>query len=72
MPGDLQTSFGRHLRAERLRRGLSQEELGQQIGYDRTYIGGVERGERNLTLQTVEAMAKRLGLDPRDMLAPAT
>lgn len=66
--GDLQRAFGRSVRAHRLRLGLSQEALADQLGVHRTYLGGVERGERNLTLQTVERIAASLREDPVRML----
>ena len=48
-------------RARRLARGLSQEAFADLLGIHRTYIGGLERGERNVTLRTVERLAERLG-----------
>ncbi|TAN10758.1 MAG: XRE family transcriptional regulator [Rhizobiaceae bacterium] len=68
MEGDLQRAFGRNLRAYREARGLSQEALALVLGVHRTYMGGVERGERNLTLKSVERIAERLDLDPLDLL----
>ena len=59
--GDLQRRLGRNLRARRLARGLSQEAFADLLGIHRTYIGGLERGERNVTLRTVERLAERLG-----------
>ena len=52
--GDLQKTVGRNLRAYRLERGLSQEAFADVLGVHRTYMGGVERGERNLTLKSLE------------------
>jgi hypothetical protein len=40
------------------------------VGVHRTYRGGVERGERNLTLKSVERIAERVGLDPLELLGP--
>jgi transcriptional regulator with XRE-family HTH domain len=68
MEGDLQRRLGERLRAERAARGLSQEALADTLGVHRTYIGGLERGERNVTLQTVERLAERLGVDPMALL----
>lgn len=64
MEGDLQRTLGRNLRRLRKQRGLSQEDFAEVLGLHRTYMGGVERGERNLTLQSVERLAERLGVDP--------
>ena len=64
----MQLEFGRRLRAHRQLLGLSQEEFADRIGMHRTYVGGLERGERNVTLRSVERMAERLEIDPRDLL----
>lgn len=68
--GDLQRTVGKNLRAYRQAKGLSQEAFAELVGMHRTYIGGVERGERNLTLATVERYAEAIGLDPLDLLTP--
>lgn len=68
--GDLQRAFGRNLRSHREARGLSQEAFADVLGVHRTYMGGVERGERNLTLKSVERLAARIDADPLDMLRP--
>jgi transcriptional regulator with XRE-family HTH domain len=68
--GDLQRTVGRNLRTYRKARGLSQEELAQAVGVHRTYMGGLERGERNLTLRSIERIAERLGLDPLVLMRP--
>jgi transcriptional regulator with XRE-family HTH domain len=60
MEGELQRTVGRNLRAYREARGLSQEAFADVLGIHRTYMGAVERGERNLTLQTVERIADQL------------
>jgi transcriptional regulator with XRE-family HTH domain len=57
-----------NVKDRRLRLGLSQEELADICGYHRTYIGSVERGERNITLSTLEALAKALGASANDLL----
>lgn len=66
--GELQRMVGENLRRLRTERGLSQEAFADQLGFHRTYVGGVERGERNLTLRTVERLADILGVDPLDLL----
>lgn len=67
--GDLQHWLGENLRAERARQNLSQEAFADLLGIHRTYIGGLERGERNVTLRTVERLAERLGMQAHDLLA---
>ncbi|MBF4457743.1 MULTISPECIES: helix-turn-helix domain-containing protein [unclassified Pseudoclavibacter] len=71
MVGELQRSVGKNIRRIRLSRGISQEALGDVVGLHRTYIGSVERGERNITLQTLEGMAELLGVPPMELLADA-
>jgi transcriptional regulator with XRE-family HTH domain len=66
--GDLQRRLGRNLRARRLAQGLSQEAFADLLGIHRTYIGGLERGERNVTLRTVEHLADLLGDDASALL----
>jgi transcriptional regulator with XRE-family HTH domain len=69
--GDLQRTFGRNLRAYREARGLSQEALAADVfEKHRTYIGGIERGERNLSLRVVERLAAALDVDPLTLLTP--
>ena len=68
MEGDLQTAFGRNLAALRKQRGLSQEAFADLLGVHRTYMGGVERGERNLTLRSVERFADRVGVPAIELL----
>jgi transcriptional regulator with XRE-family HTH domain len=67
--GDLQRRLGRNLRSLRKAKGLSQEVFADTLGIHRTYMGGLERGERNVTLKTVERIAAALGVDPADLLA---
>jgi len=68
MEGDLQRTIGRNLRAYRQARGLSQEAFAEILGVHRTYMGGIERGERNLTLRSVERIAERIEEDPLSLL----
>ncbi len=69
MNGELQRRVGRNLRAHRHSRGLSQEAFAEAAGVHRTYMGGLERGERNLTLRSLEDIAERIGVDPLSLLA---
>jgi transcriptional regulator with XRE-family HTH domain len=66
--GDLQRRLGRNLRALRKAKGVSQEAFADTLAIHRTYMGGLERGERNVTLRTVERIAATLGVDPSDLL----
>lgn len=68
MEGELQRTFGKNLRAYREAEGLSQETFADVVGVHRTYMGGVERGERNLTLKSVERIAAVLRMDPVELL----
>lgn len=68
MEGELQKAFGRCLLAHRKARGLSQEAFADKLGFHRTYMGAIERGERNLTLKSVERIAGRLGVDSLTLL----
>ena len=70
MQGDLQRALGENLRTLRVGRGMSQEDFAEFLGVHRTYMGGVERGERNLTLRSVEKLAERLDVDPVSLLRP--
>lgn len=58
--------FGKNLRAARLQKGLSQEQLAFETGLHRTYIGGIERGERNPTIENVAKLAVALDQSPAD------
>ena len=68
MEGDLQLVLGTNLRARRLAKNLSQEALGEAIGVHRTYIGALERGEKNPSLRSLERLAARLGVEPLSLL----
>jgi transcriptional regulator with XRE-family HTH domain len=59
---ELLEKFGEKVREERLKRGLSQEELAARAGVHRTYIGMIERGEKNITLLNIEKVAEALDL----------
>lgn len=57
---DVRIRFGKAVRAHRKKLDLSQEEFADMCGLDRTYIGGIERGERNISLVNIERIARTL------------
>lgn len=59
---ELLEKFGEKVREERFKKGLSQEELAAKAGVHRTYIGMIERGEKNITLLNIKKVAKALDL----------
>lgn len=63
---EVQKQFGRRIRELRQQRGLSQEQLAFSCNLDRTYIGSVERGERNISLVNIHTIAAALGISPRE------
>lgn len=58
--------FGAGVRAERKARGYSQEAFADHIGIDRSYMGGVERGERNLSLTNIMRIIVGLDMKPSE------
>ena len=60
--------FGNKVRDLRTAQGMSQEVLAQKSGLHRTYIGGIERGERNISLINIEKIAKALKLSITDIV----
>lgn len=58
---DILKRFGARIRELRHEKGLSQEKFAAKCGLDRTYVGSVERGERNIALKNIEKIAKALG-----------
>ena len=59
---DILQRFGQRVRKLRKECGWSQEEFADHCGLDRTYVGGIERGERNVALRNIEIIADTLGL----------
>lgn len=60
--------FGRRVREKRMVVGLSQEAFADKCKLDRTYISGVERGKRNLSLRNIDIIAKTLGMSMSELL----
>ncbi len=72
---ELQRRLGGRVRELRQRQGWSQEELADYCGLHRTYVGSVERGERNATLGSLDTLAQALGVKISDVvkdLEPST
>lgn len=66
----LVTVFANNVRRIRLELGLSQEEVAEQAGVHRTYIGMLERGEKNVTIYNIERIADALKVEPATLLIP--
>lgn len=64
----LKSRVGSRIRAQRLHWGLSQERLAHRVGLTTRYVAGLERGEFNLTLDTLDELTKILGVDPCSLL----
>jgi len=60
--------FGKQVRKRRVELGFSQEQLAFESGLHRNYIGSVERGERNISLENIYILAKALKYSPKDLL----
>jgi len=67
---DILHEFGKRIRALRKEQGLSQEELGFKSDLHRTYIGMIERGEKNITLANIEKIADALEIRLTDLFDP--
>jgi len=60
--------FADNVRRERVRQGISQELLAERAGVHRTYVGMLERGEKNVTIYNIERIAYALGVTPASLL----
>lgn len=65
---DVLVAFGARVRELRTRRGLSQEKLAEFANLHRTYVGSLERGERNVALINIHRLAKALDVEPKELL----
>jgi len=65
---DVRVRFGKAIRGRRKKLGVSQEEFADLCGLDRTYLGGIERGERNLALVNIEKIARALRVSLSELL----
>lgn len=62
MPNDVRARLGQRLRSLRKKRGLTQAELADVLGLDRSYLAEIEEGKRNVCLMNLEVIADGLGL----------
>ena len=67
MKNKILISFSKKVRAERLKKGLSQEELAEKACVHRTYIGMIERAEKNITLKNIEKISLALKIKLSDL-----
>ncbi len=63
MPQDILVQFGNKVRKERHKQRLSQEQLAEKAGLHRTYIGMIERAEKNITLENIHKICKALNFN---------
>jgi transcriptional regulator with XRE-family HTH domain len=68
MTSNIRLRFGQRLRALRVRKGWTQVELADYLGLDRGYISNIERGQRNITLETVQIIARGFGFTISQLL----
>jgi transcriptional regulator with XRE-family HTH domain len=66
---DIVATFGVRVREQRTALGLSQEAFAGRCGLDRTYISGIERGKRNVSLRNIGVIAKALGISVSELTA---
>ena len=71
LDAEIQKQFGKRVRELRKQKGFSQESLALACGLDRTYVGGVERGERNISLINIHKIAAALRVDTRELFKRA-
>ena len=68
MAEDIKLKLGRKIRETRVKEGYSQEELASRCGLHRTYISDIERGERNVSVENIEKIAKALKTEATELL----
>jgi transcriptional regulator with XRE-family HTH domain len=64
----VRVEFGKQVRERRLTMGLTQEELAEKTDLHTIYLNSVERGERNIALENIVALARALGCSPKDLM----
>lgn len=68
MNGDIKLKLGQKIKEIRIKEGYSQEELASLSKLHRTYISDIERGERNVSVENIEKIAKALKIEPSELL----
>jgi transcriptional regulator with XRE-family HTH domain len=68
MDEDILIKFGKKVREERLKKGYSQEDFADLVGVHRTYIGMIERAEKNITLLNIKKLADGLGISVSELM----
>ncbi len=66
----LRLTFARNVRLARIHQGVSQERLADEAGLDRAFVGTLERGLRNISIDNIELLSKALGMPPHELLDP--
>lgn len=69
-PQSLRLVFARNIRLMRIDLGMSQERLADEAGLDRTFVGTLERGQRNISIDNIELIAKAIGAPAGELLNP--
>lgn len=64
----IQIEFGKRLKSKRQELGFTQEELAEKAGLDSTYVGSIERGERNVSLGNIIVLAEALATSPNELI----
>ena len=59
--------FGQRIRQLRLEKKMSQEDFAELIGVHRTYLGQIERAEKNITIKNIEKICTALKIDPKEL-----
>ena len=65
---DIAVRLGQRVRELRKKRGLSQEAFAAECGLDRTYVSGIERGRRNVSLRNIQVIARALGISMSELM----
>ena len=68
MDKDILIKFGKKVRQERIKKGYSQEAFADKVGVHRTYIGMIERAEKNITLLNIKKLADGLGISVSELM----